>query len=109
MELRHYGYLLIAALLEAGGDTAIRAGLADRKPLILLGIALLGAYGIFFNQAPLPLATTFGLYIVFFAVVGAAIGSIRDGRVNPWTLLGVAIIVAGGLVIRYGATARPGS
>ncbi len=114
MQPKHYAILLVAAILEVAGDAIIRealhrweAGWKMFAPVLLIaGVALLGAYGVFINTTPLNFATTLGLYVAFFGVVGAIVGSIRDRSVDLWTLTGVAIIVIGGLVINHGERLR---
>jgi len=114
MGLRNFGILLLAAVLEASGDTIIRealrrwaTGWKTMGPIILLaGVSVLGAYGIFVNKPSLEFDTTLGLYVAFFAVAGAIFGSIRERRLDLWTAGGVAIIFVGGLVINHGERLR---
>ena len=106
MEPRHYAILLLAALLEVGGLAVIRLGLARRPSgflLIALGIAILGAYGLFVNTAPVDFSTTLGLYIAFFAVVAVLAGWIVDRGIRLPTVIGIAIIAAGAAIIAHGA------
>ena len=105
MEPRHYAILLLAAVLEVGGLAVIRLGLARRPAgilLILLGIAILGAYGLFVNTAPLDFSSTLGLYIAFFAVVAVIVGWAVDRRIALPTAIGIGVIVAGAIIINYG-------
>jgi len=114
MEPKHYGFLLLAAVLEVGGDTLVREALARWQagwkmlaPMVLVGgIAVLGIYGVLINKAPLPFGTTLGLYVAFFGVVGVIVGSIRDWRVDWWNVAGVVIIILGGLVVNHGERIR---
>lgn len=114
MQPRPYVLLLLAAILEVAGDTIIREALARwdagwkmLAPLgLVAGIAVLGAYGVFVNKAPLPFGTTLGLYVAFFGVVGVLVGFIRDRQIDWWTAGGVAIIVVGGFVINHGERIR---
>lgn len=114
--MRTWGILLAAAVLEVAGDTIVREGLlrwsAGWKivaPLILVfGVAVLGAYGVYLNTSPIAkdLDTLFGIYVVFFAVVGVLAGSIRHCRVDLWSWGGVLLIVAGGVLVYHGAKLR---
>ena len=114
MQPKHYAILLLAAVLEVGGDTIIREALAKwaagwkmLAPLALVvGVAVLGAYGVFVNQAPLPFGTTLGLYVAFFGIVGVAAGFIRDGTFDWWTAGGVLTIAFGGFLINHGERIR---
>jgi hypothetical protein len=113
MQLKHYIILLIAAVLEVSGDAIVRSGLprwhSGSKILgaliVVLGIAVLGIYGVFVNKAPLDFSTTLGLYVAFFAVVGCIVGGFRDRAVNMSTVFGVVVIIVGGIIINHGARA----
>ena len=114
MEPRNYGILLIAAVLEVAGDTIIREALKRWEdgwkmtaPMILVaGVVVLGIYGVFVNKTSLDFATTLGLYVAFFGVVGAIVASWRERHVDLWTVIGVSIIVIGGVVINHGERLR---
>jgi len=114
MEPRNYAILLVAAILEVAGDTIIRDALKQWEdgwktaaPLILVaGVTVLGVYGVFVNKTSLDFATTLGLYVAFFGVVGAIVASCRERRVDLWTVIGVLIIAGGGLVINHGERLR---
>jgi hypothetical protein len=105
-------FLFAAALLEVGGDAAVRSGLLAtpiRWLPIVLGGALLAAYGVVVNlaakaNAKLDLGMLLGFYVGFFALV-ATFWNFRDVPRYPlarW--LGLGLIIAGGVIIqRYGA------
>jgi len=65
--------LLIAAILEAGGDASIRKGISaaswQRALWFLFGAALLFGYGYTVNRPPWRFGELLGLYVVFFFVV----------------------------------------
>ena len=62
--------LLVAALLEAGGDALVRAGLHSRMTAVrglLFGIAAIALflYGLTVNAPPWDFGKLLGLYVVF--------------------------------------------
>jgi drug/metabolite transporter superfamily protein YnfA len=97
--------LLVAALLEVGGDAAIRRGLASPSTTWLVaGLAMLGAYGCVVNaNRTLDFGSLMGIYIVVFFVVSQILGlAIFGDRPSPSLLVGGALIVVGGVVIQAG-------
>jgi hypothetical protein len=97
--------LFAAAILEAGGDAIVRAGLhnsrlASRLSLFLIGGCVLFAYGWVVNAPPWDFGKLLGIYVVFFFVVAQLISFFAFGQKPSVTLLmGGLLIVAGGLVI----------
>lgn len=65
--------LLIAAMLEAGGDAMVRKGLSvsswQRALWFLSGGVVLFGYGYTVNRPPWKFGELLGLYVVFFFVV----------------------------------------
>jgi drug/metabolite transporter superfamily protein YnfA len=96
--------LLAAAVLEVGGDATIRAGLRGRAwPLIVLGSAVLGAYGIIVNLLPFDFSKLFGTYVAFFALVGIAFGRIAfHDPLPPSTWIGAFVILVGSAIVQFG-------
>src|SRR2546422_2326634 len=98
--------LVLAALLEIGGDAAIRYGLLRSawSWLALGGTALL-AYGLAVNaNRALHFGQLMGLYIAVFFVVSQVLSFVFFDERPPMSLtLGGALIVSGGLVIHFGA------
>jgi drug/metabolite transporter superfamily protein YnfA len=97
--------LVVAALLEVGGDAAIRRGLVSSSPAWLAGgFGLLAAYGYVVNaNRTFGFGTVLGLYITVFFVVSQIVAAAMFGdRPSPSLLLGGALIVAGGVVIQLG-------
>jgi len=97
--------LVVAALLEVGGDAAIRRGLVSSSPVWhVAGVGLLAAYGYVVNaNRTLAFGTVLGLYIAVFFVVSQLLGTAVFGdRPSPSLLVGGALIVAGGIVIQLG-------
>jgi small multidrug resistance family-3 protein len=99
--------LLLAALLEVGGDAIVRAGLhrtgvVPRTLLFLLGALVLFAYGFTVNAPAWDFGRLLGIYVVLFFVMAQAVSWLAFGQ--PPTLAricGGVLIVAGGAVIAW--------
>jgi len=97
--------LLLASLLEAGGDALVRGGLRSsethkRALLFLVGAAVLFAYGWVVNSPAWDFGRLLGLYVVFFFAMAQLIAWLAFGQMPSRSLLiGGALIVSGGLVI----------
>jgi len=94
-----------AAILEVVGDAVIRKGLrGNGLAFVCLGIALLGGYGVVVNLLDLDLSRLLGAYVGVFALTSVVIGRLafRD-QVPISTWIGIAIILAGSLVIHWGS------
>ncbi|MBI3782647.1 MAG: hypothetical protein HY270_04525 [Deltaproteobacteria bacterium] len=95
---------LAAAVLEVAGDAVIRKGLrGSGLALIAIGFAMLGCYGVVVNSVKWDFSRLLGVYVAVFAVVSVVFGRFvfgEDVPVSTW--IGVAIIVAGGLVVQFG-------
>jgi len=97
--------LLMAAVLEAGGDAVVRRALHTPTPwarllLFLAGAGVLLAYGCVVNAPPWSFGRLLGLYVVFFFIIAQIISWLffHQPPSRPvW--LGGAFIVAGGVVI----------
>jgi drug/metabolite transporter superfamily protein YnfA len=97
-----WGFLALAALLEAGGDAAIRLGLRGRGWGLLAGPLLLVAYGFMVNQPRWDFGRLIGTYIAIFFVVAQLFALLVDRQRPPLaTVVGGALIVAGGLVLTF--------
>lgn len=115
--------LIIAAVLEVGGDAMIRDGIKDKSLFYLVaGVGLLALYGLFVNvlstQSVIGRLVNFrsllgaddwqfsnqlGLYVGFFALAGVAWGHNRYGdTVSAPTIAGLVLIGLGGLTMQYG-------
>ena len=99
------GLLLLAAILEAGGDALMRAGMQTSthawRPLFLIsGSLVLAAYGYTVNAPRWDFGRLLGIYVAFFFVVSQVIAWLGFGQ-KPTTgiLCGGALIIAGGLVV----------
>jgi small multidrug resistance family-3 protein len=95
---------LLAAAFEVLGDAVIRKGLRGRGVLLIaLGFFMLGCYGLVVNRVPWDFSRLLGVYVGVFATFGVLYGRFVLGeRVPLSTWLGLAIVVAGGLVIQFG-------
>jgi len=99
--------LLLAALLEVGGDALVRAGLHGatipaRLGFLALGGVVLFAYGVTVNLPAWDFGRLLGVYVVLFFIVAQAIGWLAFGtRPTMPILVGGALIVAGGLTITF--------
>ena len=95
---------LAAALLEVGGDAAMRRGLRGRSLLfVVAGAVTLSGYGLVVNTVKWDFSKLLGVYVAVFAIVSVLAGRFGFKDVVPQsTWLGLALIVAGGLVIQFG-------
>ena len=97
--------LLLAAVLEAGGDAIVRAGLhgqtfAVRAGLFVAGAGVLVAYGVVVNSPPWDFGKLLGVYVTLFFLVAQVINLVFFGvRPDLPILVGGAMILGGGLVI----------
>jgi drug/metabolite transporter superfamily protein YnfA len=96
---------IAAALLEVGGDAVVRQGLRSQKwALILVGCVMLGVYGVVVNTVKWDFSKLLGVYVAVFAVISVLVGRFWFQETVPTsTWIGLAIIVAGGMVIQFGA------
>lgn len=96
--------LLIAALLEAGGDAIVRKGISasswQRALWFLIGGAVLFGYGYTVNRPPWKFGELLGLYVVFFFVVAQFLSwALFHEAPSAPVWVGGVLIVTGGLVI----------
>ena len=100
-----YGVLLLAAVLEAGGDALVRLGLHSATPVNRVGLFAAGAvvlflYGFTVNTPNWDFGRLLGVYVTLFFIVAQVINLVVF-HVKPGApiLAGGALIVAGGLVM----------
>lgn len=96
---------IVAALLEVGGDAAIRRGLRGGGWLfIVAGFVLLGFYGLVVNTSKsLDFSKLLGVYVAVFALVSVLCGRyIFRESIPSATWIGLSLIIMGGLVIQFG-------
>lgn len=100
MILKTFGILVIAALLEVGGDALIRIGLRGPGYAIAAGALTLFAYGVLVNLSGVDFNRMMGIYIAVFFVVSQTISFILFKQLpDDRIILGGGFIVAGGLLI----------
>ena len=92
--------LVLAALLEAGGDAGIRLGLRGERWGLLAGPVALILYGFVVNVTRWDFSRLMGVYIAVFFVVAQLLAVLlfRE-RLQPPVLVGGSLIVAGGLIL----------
>lgn len=97
--------LLAAAGFEVAGDAVIRRGMRGGGLLVIaLGFIMLGTYGIVVNQLGWDFSRLLGVYVAFFAVAAVLTGRLVFGETIPAaTWVGLAVVVAGGLLIQLGS------
>ncbi len=93
-----------AALLEVGGDAAIRRGLrGGGVAFIIAGWMALGGYGLVVNSVKWDFSRLIGVYVGFFALVSVLAGRIVFKESVPSTTwLGLGLILVGGAVMQLG-------
>src|SRR5207253_4628018 len=99
--------LLSAAVLEAGGDAIVRAGihassLMVRTLLFVAGGLILFSYGWVVNAPPWDFGRLLGVYVVFFFLVAQVIAwAVFHQPPATTTWIGGALILAGGAVVAW--------
>ena len=97
--------LVLAALLEAGGDALVRRGMPHqgilpRAGFLGLGAAALFAYGVFVNTPPWDFGRLLGVYVAIFFVAAQAINFFAFNATPGWPVVaGGTLIILGGLVM----------
>jgi drug/metabolite transporter superfamily protein YnfA len=104
MDLMTLLWLLAAALLEAGGDALVRAGIRSagiaRLVLWLAGALAVFAYGFAVNTPKWNFGRLLGVYVTLFFLVAQLIGWCFFHEVpGRGILLGGACILAGGAIM----------
>jgi len=93
-----------AALLEVGGDAVVRKGLRGSSlMMILFGGAMLAFYGVVVNTVKWDFSRLLGVYVAVFALISVLFGRFvfkEDVPVATWA--GLAVIIAGGMIIQFG-------
>jgi drug/metabolite transporter superfamily protein YnfA len=103
--LTAYAILLLAAVLEAGGDALVRLGLhanalTSRLTCLTAGALVLFVYGVTVNTPPWDFGKLLGIYVTLFFIVAQLINLLVFGiRPDLPMILGGALILSGGLVI----------
>jgi drug/metabolite transporter superfamily protein YnfA len=96
--------LCVAAAFEVAGDALIRKGLRGAGAgFVVAGFLVLGGYGLVVNLRNLDFAKLLGAYVGFFALVSVGTGRfLFHETVPPATWIGLAVILAGSLIIHFG-------
>jgi drug/metabolite transporter superfamily protein YnfA len=96
-----------AAVLEVLGDALIRKGMrGSGVAVVAIGVGVLGAYGVVVNLLELDFSRLLGAYVGVFAVVSVIIGRwMFKDQIPVSTWIGLAIILAGSMVIHLGRAA----
>ena len=99
--------LIAAAALEVGGDALVRRGLRGGGfVFVILGVIVLGSYGIVVNLVDWDFSRLLGVYVAVFAVLSVLVGRwIFRETISTPTWSGLMLIVAGGMVIQFGQAA----
>jgi small multidrug resistance family-3 protein len=94
-----------AAVLEVGGDAAIRKGLRGSSLIMIaLGCVMLGCYGIVVNVVKWDFSKMLGVYVALFALVSVLVGRlVFMEHIANSTWLGLLVIICGALIIQFGA------
>lgn len=95
---------ITAAILEVGGDAAVRRGLRGRRlAFIVAGFVALSCYGLVVNSVKWDFSRLIGVYVGFFVLVSVLVGRFlfkEEVPVSTWW--GLGLIIGGGLVIQLG-------
>jgi drug/metabolite transporter superfamily protein YnfA len=94
-----------AAVLEVSGDAIVRKGLRGTSLVIVLaGCAVLGGYGVVVNIVKWDFSKLLGVYVAVFAVVSILFGRfIFKEDIPGATWVGLAVIIAGAMIIQFGS------
>ncbi len=100
-----FAVLLLAAFLEAYGDSCFQSGLyrntgVARYAAFAGGAVTLALYGLVVNTPPWDFGKLLGVYVVLFFLVAQLLARVRFQQ-SPTTpiLVGGSLIVAGGAVM----------
>jgi small multidrug resistance family-3 protein len=98
--LRTLAVLMVAAVLEIGGDALVRRGMESRAWMFAAGAASLVIYGVVVNKGGLDFGRLMGVYIAVFFVVSQIVTMIIYRELPALrTIVGGAFIVVGGFTI----------
>ena len=100
-------FLVVAAFLEAFGDSFFQAGFYRatgwwRLAAIVAGAVVLAAYGSVVNLPRWDFGKLIWVYVAVFFLIAQVLNKVRFGQSpTPPIYAGGALIVAGGLVITF--------
>lgn len=101
--MREAMLLVLAAVLEVGGDALVRWGLkGGRWYGLTLGAAVLFGYGLSVNLPKWDFGRLMGVYIAVFFIVAqtVAVAVFHESLQLP-TLVGGTLIIGGGLTMMF--------
>lgn len=94
--------LVLSALLEVGGDAAMRYGLQGKRVGFPLAVLLLTTYGLVVNLPKWDFSRLMGVYIALFFIVSQVIAVVVfQEKIKTPILVGGAFIVIGGLILLW--------
>ncbi len=100
---KHYIFLLVAVLFEAVGTSSLQASAQFTKfwPTVFVAIGFAGAmYFMTLTLKYMPIGIVYALWSGLGIVIITAVGYFFFKQaVDAWALLGIALIIAGLLVI----------
>jgi small multidrug resistance family-3 protein len=93
--------LVIAALLEVGGDAIVRWGLKEGRILgFILGAVVLLTYAVLVNTPKWDFGRLLGIYIAIFFIVAQLVSIIVFKETFRFpTLIAGVLIVSGGIIL----------
>jgi drug/metabolite transporter superfamily protein YnfA len=99
--VRDLAFLIIAALLEVGGDALVRWGMKGGRILgFILGAVTLLTYAVFVNTPKWDFGRLLGIYITIFFVVSQVLSIVVfHEALRLQTLIAGLLIAAGGIVL----------
>ena len=99
--MKELGFLILAALLEVGGDACVPWGLKSGKWIgLALGAAVLFGYGLSVNLPKWDFGRLMGVYIAVFFVVSQTVAVlVFKERLQLPAVVGGALIITGGVVM----------
>jgi peptidoglycan/LPS O-acetylase OafA/YrhL len=102
-----FAVLLLAAFLEAYGDSCFQSGLyrttgAARYVAFAAGALALALYGLTVNTPPWDFGKLLGVYVVLFFLVAQVLAKVRFQQTPTVpVLVGGSLIIAGGAVMTF--------
>lgn len=99
--MKEFGFLILAALLEVGGDACVRWGLKSGRWIgLALGAAVLFGYGLSVNLPKWDFGRLMGVYIAVFFVASQTVAVlVFKERLQLPAIVGGALIVSGGVLM----------
>jgi drug/metabolite transporter (DMT)-like permease len=100
-----------AAILEVGGDAVVRKGLRGGSLIfIIIGVTMLGGYGLVVNMVKWDFSKLLGVYIAVFALIGQLFGHfVFQEKIPIANWIGLIVIIGGGTIIQFGDKLWPSS